>query len=234
MTSRGSRVAGRAGRGAMDRAGQLGRLRAWGGRRIVALRTLLASGCVLYGEWLWPQQCLYDSLPDHLVVIDLWTPGAGFASAAQRDARATAAGLAVPPLLHGGILGDGEVLERLTARSAYRDGPAEGAVLRRDPRRPVRCRHPAPPVGSVRGLPGAGQSGLPGRRHRACPGGWPMRLPQHAARRRWPGRHARCPHAMAVPVTGLALSTRLVSRCPGRTARGRLVSPEEFDGAISG
>jgi len=123
-------VAGRAGVGAMDRSHQLGRLRAWAAEHTPALLGLLRGDLALYVEWLWLTHTIhYDRLPDLLVVIDLWSP-TGFIPIDERDARCLAAGLAVPPRLFQGVLGSWEPLWRLVGESAYRDGPAEGLVLR--------------------------------------------------------------------------------------------------------
>jgi hypothetical protein len=46
------RVATRGGADAMDRAGQLGRLRAWGAERHGSLVELLEGDVAAYGEWL--------------------------------------------------------------------------------------------------------------------------------------------------------------------------------------
>ncbi|MEX2620534.1 MAG: RNA ligase family protein [Egibacteraceae bacterium] len=124
-------VASRAGAGGMDRAGQLGRLRAWGAERRHDLLALLDGGCAVYGEWLWLTHSLfYDALPDYLVVLDIWTSERGWAPLEERDARAAGAALPVPPLLLRGPVGDVSRLEELTRRSAFRrSGVAEGAVL---------------------------------------------------------------------------------------------------------
>lgn len=126
-------VASRGGAGAVDRAGQLGRLRAWTVERLPALETLLAGGWVLYGEWLWLRHTVaYDALPDWLVALDLWHADHGFASLDGRDERCAAAGLTLPPRLSIGELGDHRMLERLVGRSRLAvDAAAEGAVLRR-------------------------------------------------------------------------------------------------------
>lgn len=90
-------VATRAGAGGMDRANQLGRLRAWGGEHDERLRMLLDGGGAIYGEWLWLQHSIaYDLLPSYLVVLELWTQRQGFCSPEERDTRTAAAGLAVP------------------------------------------------------------------------------------------------------------------------------------------
>lgn len=126
-------VAGRAGPEAMDRARQLGRLRAWVAERTDALHELLGDERTLYGEWLWLEHSLrYERLPDYLVVLDLWSPEAGFAPVEERDQRATATSLAVPPRLYRGAIGSIHLLERLTRRAAFTASPAEGAVMRRE------------------------------------------------------------------------------------------------------
>lgn len=129
-------VASRGGAGAMDRAGQLGRLRAWVAERADHLTALLADGWVLYGEWLWLQHGVgYDRLPDWLVALDLWHPGEGFAPLAERDARCSAAGLSVPPRLFSGVVGSRERLASLMTRSVLSSAAAEGLVLRAGGRR---------------------------------------------------------------------------------------------------
>lgn len=125
-------VASRGGAGAMDRAGQLGRLRAWAAARDAALRELLADGWVVYGEWLWlTHGTTYDLLPDWMVVLDCWHPSAGMAPLGERDRRAGRAGLAVPPRLFEGTLGTEAALSALFGQSRFsRTGRAEGVVLR--------------------------------------------------------------------------------------------------------
>jgi hypothetical protein len=126
-------VATRAGQSGMDRAGQLGRLRAWAAEHDEALRMLLAERRAAYGEWLWLQHSVpYDRLPTYLVVIDLWSANWGFHPVAERDASVGAAGMVGPPVLARATLGGVEGLEQLTRRSTFRaTGPAEGVVLRR-------------------------------------------------------------------------------------------------------
>lgn len=81
-------VASRGGPDAQDRAGQLGRLRAWAADHDEALRELLGDGHSLYGEWLWlTHGTRYDALPDWLIVLDLWAPPLGFLSLIERDRR---------------------------------------------------------------------------------------------------------------------------------------------------
>jgi len=137
-------VASRGGAGARDRAGQLGRLRAWAADRQETLTGLLEGGWVVYGEWLWLQHGVhYDRLTDWLVALDLWHPGSGFAPVNERDRRCWAAGLALPPRLFDGVTGDEDRLYRLLAGSALSTHqPAEGLVLRRADGQ--RCKFVAP------------------------------------------------------------------------------------------
>ncbi len=125
-------VASRGGAGAQDRAGQLGRLRAWAAERDDALRVLLAGETALYGEWLWlTHGTAYDALPDWLVVLDLWSASTGFLSLAERDARARASRLVVPPVRFDGFLGSEKALQSLFGPSAWApQRQAEGLVLR--------------------------------------------------------------------------------------------------------
>lgn len=126
-------VASRGGAGAMDRAGQLGRLRAWAAERDASLRGLLADGWAIYGEWLWlTHGTEYDLLPDWLVVLDCWHPSVGFAGLADRDRRVEGAGLVVPPRLFEGVLGSEAAVTALFGPSRFSrsGGPAEGLVLR--------------------------------------------------------------------------------------------------------
>lgn len=126
-------VASRGGVGAMDRAGQLGRLRAWAAKRSGCLATLLADGWAAYGEWLWLRHgTAYDLLPDYLFVLDCWHQDAGMAPTSERDARASASGLHTPPVRHSGTLPDLAGLLALLGPSAYAaEQRAEGLVVRR-------------------------------------------------------------------------------------------------------
>lgn len=126
------RAGTRGGAGAIDRARQLGPLRGWTAERADNLRGLLAGETVLYGEWLWLAHGVrYDHLPDWLIGLDLWRPGVGFLALAERNRRLAEAGVAVPPEVSRGVLGDERRLERLLAGSAFADTPAEGLIVRR-------------------------------------------------------------------------------------------------------
>ncbi len=127
-------VAPRGGPGAGDRAGQLGRLRAWASQHDAQLRQVLDGGWSMYAEWLWLTHGItYDRLPALLVVLELWRADVGFAWTSHRDERVTAAGLEVPPLLFRGVLGEPERLRALVGPSRYSRSRMEGVVLRRGP-----------------------------------------------------------------------------------------------------
>ncbi len=144
-------VALRSGPGAMDRAGQLGPLRAWAAEHDGALRQVLGGvvpgGVVLgdevvddevvdddralYAEWLLlTHSSLYDRLPAYLVALDLWTSSTGFLPAAERDAICAGAGLVIPPRVWTGVTAKVADIERLLGPSAWGSGPAEGLVVR--------------------------------------------------------------------------------------------------------
>jgi len=132
------RVATRGGSDAVDRAGQLGPLRAWAAQRADGLRALLAEGAVLYGEWLWLEHGVhYDHLPDWLIGLDVWRPEAGFVAFDERARRLTDAGVALPPEVSREVLGNERRLAELLPVSAFGDFRAEGLIVRRlgvDPR----------------------------------------------------------------------------------------------------
>jgi len=126
------RVASRGGADARDRAGQLGRLRAWSAERREGLCRLLEGGWTLYAEWLWLEHGVnYDRLPDWLVALDLWHPEHGFVPLWKRDRRCEAADLPVPPRLFEGVLGSTQRVRDLIRQSAYSSHQtAEGLILR--------------------------------------------------------------------------------------------------------
>lgn len=127
----GVQVASRGGPGSIDRAGQLGRLRAWAAARTEPLQELLADGWCAYGEWLWLRHTVtYEFLPDWLVVLDLWHADVGFAPRSDRDRRCRQLQLAVPPVLFEGTLVTSEAVKGLLGPSRFGSGLAEGIVLR--------------------------------------------------------------------------------------------------------
>jgi hypothetical protein len=121
----------RSGVGAMDRAGQLGPLRAWLAEHDEAVRAVAVAGVAVYAEWLLlTHSVAYDRLPAYLVVLDLWREGAGFAGVDDRDGACRAAGLATPPELWRGAPRRGEVVEKLLGPSSVGHEPMEGVVVR--------------------------------------------------------------------------------------------------------
>lgn len=121
----------RAGPGAMDRAGQLGPLRAWVAEHGEALRQVLAPGTALYAEWLLLTHTVgYDRLPAYLVALDLWRLSTGFLPASDRDGLCAAAGLSVPPPVWTGVARTIDAVAQLLGPSAWGSTMAEGLVVR--------------------------------------------------------------------------------------------------------
>ncbi|MBW3642893.1 MAG: RNA ligase family protein [Actinobacteria bacterium] len=121
----------RSGPGAMDRAGQLGPLRAWLAQHDDAVRRLLVDATAIYGEWLLVTHSVaYDRLPAYLIVLDLWRPESGFFAIDERNFRCGTAGLATPPEVWRGVPRRLDVIERLLGLSAWGPEPMEGVVVR--------------------------------------------------------------------------------------------------------
>lgn len=121
----------RSGPGAMDRAGQLGPLRAWLAEHDEAVRLVLAPGVAVYAEWLLlTHSVAYDRLPAYLVVLDLWRDGSGFAGVDDRNTACKVAGLAVPPEVWRGVPERAQEIEELLGPSAFGPEPMEGVVVR--------------------------------------------------------------------------------------------------------
>jgi atypical dual specificity phosphatase len=151
------RVASRGGPDAMDRAHQLGPVRAWTATQH-GLPGLLHDGWVLYGEWMWLTHGVsYDALPDWLICLDLWHSEMGFAPVPERDQRCREAGLVLPPTLFEGVPQTRERLLQLLGRSRLSSTAcAEGLVLRgRDGKRAklLSAGHHARTDDSWRGAP---------------------------------------------------------------------------------
>ena len=128
----------RSGIDAMDRAGQLGPLRAWVAHHDGPLRQALAEYEAIYAEWLLVSHSVgYDRLPSYVVVLDLWRVG-GFATPNQRTATCAAAGLPVPPVVWRGVPGSVAAVEKLLGPSSFGPEPMEGLVVRTVDGRPPR------------------------------------------------------------------------------------------------
>lgn len=124
-------VATRGGLGAIDRGDHLGRARAWAAERSDDLRSLLADGCILYGEWLLTRHGVgYDSLPDLLVGFDLFDPKTGWIPVRDRDERLHRAGVAVPYVLGEFDGVDLGAVDELMGPSAFGAPRVEGLIVR--------------------------------------------------------------------------------------------------------
>lgn len=126
------RCATRGGQGAIDRAGQLGPLRAWVAEHGDALRQLLdPPTTALYGEWLLLTHTVaYDHLASYLVVLDLLSGDGSWVGVEERNERCHEAGLVTPPELYRGALADVAAVEHLLGPSQVGSGAAEGVVVR--------------------------------------------------------------------------------------------------------
>jgi len=121
----------RAGPGALDRAGQLGALRAWVGPRSDQLRALLSGELVLYAEWLHRTHSIrYDRLPSYLIGLDLRSAGGRFLGPGERDERFDQAGIDPPPELARGVTRSVADLDALAGLSRFGHEAMEGVVVR--------------------------------------------------------------------------------------------------------
>jgi RNA ligase len=124
-------VATRGGPGAIDRGDHLGRARAWAAERSDDLRSLLADGYILYGEWLLTRHSIsYDSLPDLLVGFDLFDPKAGWIPVNDRDERLRRAGVAIPHVLGEFDDVDLDAIDELMGPSTFGAPRVEGLIVR--------------------------------------------------------------------------------------------------------
>jgi hypothetical protein len=121
----------RSGPGSIDRAGQLGPLRAWVAQRTDALYDLLADGSILYAEWLYLTHTVhYTSLPDYLIALDLRQPNGSFLLPDERTKVCGKAHLSVPPELRRGVLENAKVIEGMIGSSHWGHDTAEGVIVR--------------------------------------------------------------------------------------------------------
>jgi hypothetical protein len=123
-------VAGRGGAGAMDRARQLGRLRAWVAERLPALLPGMDRGAV-YGEWLLLSHGIsYRRLPSLLVGLDVLAAD-GWLRLSDRDSHLWSMGLPAPPVLFEGKIRDQHQLRSLLDQPSRLGAPVlEGVILR--------------------------------------------------------------------------------------------------------
>ncbi|MBU3695059.1 MAG: DNA ligase [Rhodocyclaceae bacterium] len=116
-------------------AGQFGRLSAWLEQRGDAVRAALNPDLMLFGEWCAARHSLdYTALPDLFLMFDVYDRAAGrFWSVNRRNALAASVGLQTVPVLMRGRTSLAQLQQRVSSTgSAYRDGPLEGVLVRRD------------------------------------------------------------------------------------------------------
>lgn len=116
-------------------AGQFARLGQWLAPREEALFDALGEHLVAFGEWCAARHSLaYTALPDWWLLFDLYDRRAGlFWSTKRRDQWAGRLGLITVPSLMRGQHSLVELRQLLIdRRSAFRDGPIEGVIIRRE------------------------------------------------------------------------------------------------------
>jgi len=115
--------------------GQFSRLNQWMMERYVLFQEHLQAHLILFGEWCAARHSLdYKALPDWLVLFDVYDRDAQkFWSVERRNKLAETLQLPVVPIVYQGKATVAE-LERLVVqlKSRYRDGNAEGIVVRKD------------------------------------------------------------------------------------------------------
>lgn len=115
--------------------GQFARLGAWLVAHEDALFDALGPDLMAFGEWCAARHSLdYGALPDWWLLFDIYDQQAGaFWSTARRDAWARQHGFAVVPSLLQGRVSIAQLRQLVQeSRSAFRDGPLEGVVIRRE------------------------------------------------------------------------------------------------------
>jgi len=124
-------VATRGGPGAIDRAGQLGPLRAWAAQREDALRPMLLDDQVLYAEWLWLQHSVrYERLPDFLIGLDVLERSGRWLDVEERNTALRDAGITPPPEVWRGTTESSDQMMDLLGDSRYGEDVAEGLIVR--------------------------------------------------------------------------------------------------------
>jgi ATP-dependent RNA circularization protein (DNA/RNA ligase family) len=105
----------------------------WLQRHRSSLTQALGADLILFGEWCYAIHTIhYTKLPDWFLGFDIYERSARrFWSTARRDRFLRGLGLAVVPRLGAGNF-DVARLGELLDKSQLRDGPPEGAYLRRD------------------------------------------------------------------------------------------------------
>lgn len=117
--------------------GEFSRLTSWLAQHQWKLREQLSADLILFGEWCAARHSLdYESLPDWLVVFDVYDRAAQrFWSSQRRNALAETLGLVVAPTLYEGKASLTKLKKLLASTvSRYRQGAAEGLVVRKENR----------------------------------------------------------------------------------------------------
>ncbi len=116
-------------------AGQFARLPMWLETHATTLHSVLTPNLIVFGEWCAARHSLnYPSLPDWFLLFDVYDRNTSrFWSTARRDVLAREAGLVTVPQLYQGQTTVSK-LQKMVAdtQSRYRDGTAEGVVIRRE------------------------------------------------------------------------------------------------------
>ncbi|MDY6949724.1 MAG: RNA ligase family protein [Pseudomonadota bacterium] len=114
---------------------QFSRLNGWLAQHRFELADALGANLILFGEWCAAKHSLdYAALPDWFVVFDVYDRSAQrFWSCERRDALAQSLHLVTVPRLFTGTATLAELTRLLqNSTSAYRPGPPEGIVMRKD------------------------------------------------------------------------------------------------------
>lgn len=115
--------------------GQFARLGVWLAAHEDVLFDALGPDLMAFGEWCAARHSLdYGTLPDWWLLFDVYDRAAGaFWSTRRRDAWAQANGFVTVPRLADGRFTLAQLRQAVgERRSAYRDGPLEGVVVRRE------------------------------------------------------------------------------------------------------
>lgn len=115
--------------------GQFEKLAPWLGSRAEALFDALEDRLILFGEWSAARHSLdYDRLPDWFLVFDVYDRNTHrFWSTARRNELACSLELRTVPQVMQGRITLAELKRILQSQpSAYRVGPMEGVVVRRE------------------------------------------------------------------------------------------------------
>jgi ATP-dependent RNA circularization protein (DNA/RNA ligase family) len=115
--------------------GQFEKLEKWFSFHTDGLFDALGEDLILFGEWCAARHSLnYDNLPDWFLAFDVYDRKfRRFWSTARRNELAIRLGISFVPKLFHGLITLGKLNQILQSElSAYRSGPLEGVVIRRE------------------------------------------------------------------------------------------------------